>query len=243
VETKNYGEIAKQYARDVVSGKQPACKWIRLQCERFLDELKQQRRKEFPFRFEPRKAARFCAFIECLPHTKGKWARSRETITLEPWQIWIFACAFGWLRKVDGLRRYRVLYVVVPRKNGKSIIAAGAGLYMFCMDGEPGAEVYAGATNEGQAWEVFRPARLMALRSPQLTSALGVEVNAKSLVRHGDQSRFETIIGDPGDGQSPSCSIHDEYHEHDDDSQVETMITGHGRARAADADHHHDRGR
>lgn len=228
METKDYAAIAKQYARDVVSGKQPACKWIRLQCERFLDELKEQRRKEFPFRFEPRKVARFCAFIECLPHTKGKWARSRETIRLEPWQVWIFANAFGWLRKADGLRRYRVLYVVVPRKNGKSIIAAGAGLYMFCMDGEAGAEVYAGATNEDQAWEVFRPARLMALRSPQLISALGIEVNAKSLVRHGDQSRFETIIGDPGDGQSPSCSIHDEYHEHRDDAQVETMITGMG---------------
>lgn len=228
METRDYAAIAQQYARDVVSGKQPACKWIRLQCERFLDELKQQRRKEFPFRFEPRKVARFCAFIECLPHTKGKWARSRETIRLEPWQVWIFANAFGWLRKADGLRRYRVLYVIVPRKNGKSIIAAGAGLYMFCMDGEAGAEVYAGATNENQAWEVFRPARLMALRSPQLTSALGVEVNAKSLVRHADQSRFETIIGDPGDGQSPSCSIHDEYHEHDDDGQVETMITGMG---------------
>jgi phage terminase large subunit-like protein len=152
----------------------------------------------------------------------------RTPIELEPWQVWIFACAFGWLRKADGLRRYRVLYVVVPRKNGKSIIAAGAGLYMFCMDGEPGAEVYSGATSEYQAWEVFRPARLMALRSPKLTSALGIEVNAKSLVRHADQSRFETITGDPGDGQSPSCSIHDEYHEHDDDSQVETMITGMG---------------
>ncbi|MEE4153436.1 MAG: terminase TerL endonuclease subunit [Erythrobacter sp.] len=228
METRDYAGIAKQYARDVVSGKQPACKWVRLQCARFLDELKGQRAKDFPFRFEPKKAAKFCAFIECLPHTKGKWARTKETIRLEPWQIWIFACAFGWLRKADGLRRYRVLYVVVPRKNGKSIIAAGAGLYMFCLDGEPGAEVYAGATNEAQAWEVFRPARLMALRSPQLTSALGVEVNAKSLVRHGDQSRFETIVGDPGDGQSPSCSIHDEYHEHADDSQVETMITGMG---------------
>lgn len=228
MEIKDYAAIATQYARDVVSGKQPACKWIRLQCERFLDELKQQRRKEFPFRFEPRKVARFCAFIECLPHTKGKWARSTPSITLEPWQVWIFANAFGWLRKADGLRRYRVLYVVVPRKNGKSIIAAGAGLYMFCMDGEHGAEVYSGATTEEQAWEVFRPARLMALRSPQLTSALGIEVNAKSLVRHGDQSRFETITGDPGDGQSPSCSIHDEYHEHDDDAQIETMITGMG---------------
>jgi phage terminase large subunit-like protein len=53
-------------------------------------------------------------------------------------------------------------------------------------------------------------------------------VNARSLVRIDDDSKFETITGDPGDGQSPSCSIHDEYHEHADDGQVDTMQTGMG---------------
>lgn len=228
METKNYAAIAEQYARDVAGGAIPACKSIRLQCERFLAELTRQSDQDFPFTFDPKKVTKICAFIECLPHTKGKWARSKETLILQPWQIWIFACAFGWLRKADGLRRYRVLYVVVPRKNGKSVIAAGVGLYMFCLDGEHGAEVYSGATNETQAWEVFRPARLMVMRTPALQSMLGIEVNAKSLVRHADGSRFETIIGDPGDGQSPSCSIHDEYHEHHDDGQVDTMRTGMG---------------
>jgi hypothetical protein len=56
----------------------------------------------------------------------------------------------------------------------------------------------------------------------------GVDVNARSLVRVDDESKFETITGDPGDGQSPSCSIHDEYHEHADDGQVDTMQTGMG---------------
>lgn len=228
METKDYAAIAQQYARDVVSGRQPACKWIRLQCERFLDELKQQRRKEFPFRFEPRKAARFCAFIECLPHIKGPNARARESIVLEPWQVWIFANVFGWLRKSNGTRRYRRLFLVVPRKNGKSIIASGAGLYMFCMDGEPGAEVYAGCTSENKAKLAFEPAQKMVQRLPQLQSALGIEVLAKAMVRHADGSKFETIISNPGDGQSPSCSIHDEYHEHDDDRQVESMWLGMG---------------
>jgi phage terminase large subunit-like protein len=163
-----------------------------------------------------------------LPHTKGKWARSKDTIRLEPWQIWILCCTFGWLRKASGLRRFRVLFVVVPRKNGKSALSAGIGLYMLCADGEFGAEVYSGATNEKQAWEVFGPARLMAMRTPALCAKFGVEVNARSLVRVDDESKFETITGDPGDGQSPSCSIHDEYHEHADDGQVDTMQTGMG---------------
>jgi phage terminase large subunit-like protein len=181
-----------------------------------------------PVSVRRREGERVCRFIEKLPHTKGKWARAKETIRLEPWQIWILCCTFGWLRKTTGLRRFRVLFVVVPRKNGKSALSAGIGLYMLCADGEFGAEVYSGATNEKQAWEVFKPARLMAMRTPALCAKFGVEVNARSLVRIDDESKFETITGDPGDGQSPSCSIHDEYHEHADDGQVDTMQTGMG---------------
>jgi phage terminase large subunit-like protein len=231
VEARNYAAIARQYASDVAKGKIPACKSIRLQCQRFLDDLKAQRGKDFPYRFDEDKAARPCRFIERLPHSKGKWARSKETLRLEPWQVWIIAATFGWLHKSGtraGLRRFRRLFVVVPRKNGKSALSAGIGLYMFCADGEFGAEVYSGATNEKQAWEVFKPAQLMASRTPALLKRFGITVNAKNLMRVDDASKFETIIGDPGDGQSPSCSIHDEYHEHADDGQVDTMQTGMG---------------
>ena len=225
---RDYVGIAKQYARDVGTGKILAGKTIRLQCERFLAELKQQRKRDFPFRLDPEKAFRVCKFIELLPHTKGKWAREKRTLILEPWQIWLLVVTFGWLRKSDKLRRFRVLTVVVPRKNGKSALAAGIGLYMFCADGEHGAEVYSGATNEKQAWEVFGPARLMVKKRPDLAKHAGLSVNARNLVRYGDNSKFETIVGDPGDGQSPSCSLHDEYHEHSDDKQVDTMQTGMG---------------
>lgn len=228
MEERDYAAIARRYADDVDRGRIPAGKSIRLQCRRFLDELKRQKDKDFPFRFDTDKAARVCRFIERLPHSKGKWARAKETLRLEPWQVWILACTFGWLRKRDGLRRFRVLFVVVPRKNGKSALSAGIGLYMFCADGEFGAEVYSGATNEKQAWEVFGPARLMAQRTPPLLRRFGIEVAAKALAIPGDGSKFETIIGDPGDGQSPSCSIHDEYHEHADDRQIDTMRTGMG---------------
>lgn len=231
MEVRDYPAIAEGYARDVTRGKIPACQSIRLQCQRFLDELKASRKRAFPYRFDRDKASRACRFIERLPHSKGKWARKKETIRLEPWQVWILACTFGWLHKTGeraGTRRFRVLFVAVPRKNGKSALSAGIGLYMLCADGEFGAEVYSGATNEKQAWEVFKPAKLMAMRTPALLARFGVKVNANSLVRVDDESKFETIVGDPGDGQSPSCSIHDEYHEHADDGQVDTMQTGMG---------------
>lgn len=225
---RDFAAVAEGYARDVTAKRIPACRWVRLACKRHLDDLKKQRRRDFPFRFDEAKAARPCKFIELLPHTKGRWARTKETIRLEPWQVFIICCVFGWLRKGDGLRRFRKLFLVVPRKNGKSIIAAGVGLFMLLADGEFGAEVYSGATNEKQAWEVFRPARLMVERTPALQSHYGVAVNAKTINVLGDESRFETLIGNPGDGQSPSCAIHDEYHEHQDDGQVDTMETGMG---------------
>lgn len=221
-------DAALAWAKGVVGRKIPACKWIRLACKRHLDDLKKSKQKDFAYRFDPVKAEKPCKFIELLPHTKGEWARKKETVRLEAWQCFKTICIFGWVRKDDGLRRFRRVLILEPRKNAKSTWAAGIGLYMLVADGEHGAEVYSGATTEKQAWEVFRPARLMALRTPALQSAFGLTVTASNLHVLADGSRFEPMIGNPGDGASPSCSIVDEYHEHDTDNMVETMETGMG---------------
>ncbi len=219
---------ANGYARAVARGRVPACHWVRQACRRHLDDLKAARTKTFPYRFDAAAAETVCRFITLLPHTKGRWARQRETIALEPWQAFLTCAVFGWKRKRDGLRRFRRVLLLIPRKNGKSLLAAAWGLYLFCADEEFGAEVYSGATTEKQAWEVFRPARLMAQRTPALTAHYGIEITAESLHRLADGSRFQPIIGDPPDGASPSAAIHDEYHEHADDRQVDTMETGMG---------------
>jgi len=99
---------------------------------------------------------------------------------------------------------------------------------MFAADGEFGAEVYSGATTEKQALEVFRPARLTCKRTPALAEAFGVTINASNLVKHDDGSRFEPLVGNPGDGASPSCSIIDEFHEHATPALYDTMVTGMG---------------
>jgi phage terminase large subunit-like protein len=132
------------------------------------------------------------------------------------------------VRKSDGLRRYQKAYLSVPRKNGKSALAAAIGLYMLVADHEYGAEVYSGATTEKQSWEVFRPATIMAKRTPGMCKAFGVQVNASNICILSNGSRFEPLIGKPGDGSSPSCAIVDEYHEHKTDELVDTMETGMG---------------
>lgn len=218
---------AQKYARDVVAGRVIACRYVRAACARHLNDVKASKAKSYPYRFDRDLAERVCRFIQLLPHTKGEWARGNKRIELEPWQKFMFAMAFGWIRKKDKTRRFREAYIEVPRKNGKSIIAAGAGLYAFCADGEYGAEVYCGATSEKQAWEVFRPALKMVEKLPDLRKKFSVVPWAKKLERV-DGSVFEPIIGDPGDGSSPSFAIVDEYHEHANSRVYDTMITGMG---------------
>jgi len=225
---EHYLTIARGYAESVADAPDLACNWVRLAARRFLDDLARETEAAFPFRFDRLRAFRTCSFVEAMPHIKGSWAARGERLQLSPWQIWVTASLFGWVRKDTGRRRFRRALILVPRKNGKSAWAAGIGLYMLAADGEHGAEVYAGATSEKQAMEVFRPAQQMALKTPRLVDRFGLDVRATTIVSVETNSRFAPIIGKPGDGASPSCAIVDEYHEHEDDVLVETMRTGMG---------------
>lgn len=212
----------------MLAGRTPACKWVRLACERHRADLARSRSRDYPYKFDPGPAERVCRFVELLPHTKGKWAAQGALMRLEGWQCFILTTVFGWVHKTSGLRRFRSVLLLIPRKNGKSALSAPVGLYMLAADKEHGAEVYAGATSEKQAQEVFRPARQMAQATPELRQHFGIEVSANTIHVLRNGSRMEAMIGKPGDGASPSCAIIDEYHEHDTPEQNDTMLTGMG---------------
>lgn len=220
--------LTDDYACRVVDGEIPAGEFVYLACKRHLSDLKRAKSDDYLYEFSPEKAARVINFVEMLPHTKGKWAQKKESIVLEPWQCFVLGVIYGWVRKSDGMRRFREAYLEVPRKNGKSVIASGVGLFGLIADGEYGAEVYSGATTEKQAWEVFRPARLMAKNLEGFATHFGLEVNASNILRLEDFARFEPLIGNPGDGSSPSLALVDEYHEHKNSDLYDTMLTGMG---------------
>jgi phage terminase large subunit-like protein len=136
----DYCGLALQYANGVVAGEIPACEWVRRACQRQLNDLE---RTAWKWHFDRGRAAQVCAFIERLPHVKGRW--TSRTIVLEPWQCFLLTTIFGWVNEKD-LRRFRKALVVTPRKCGKTVLAAGVGLYLLTMDEEPGAEVYSAAT-------------------------------------------------------------------------------------------------
>lgn len=115
-------------------------------------------------------------FEEYLRHSKGEKAGS--LFLLEDWQKEIVAELLGWLRIDNGMRRYRLAYIEVPRKNGKSTLGAGFGDYLLTADNEPGAEVYSAAADKEQAAIVFREASQMILQCPELNEMCDVQKNA-----------------------------------------------------------------
>ncbi len=233
-----FADIATDYATQVVAGKIISCKWHRLACQRHLKDLQRVGSEGFPYVWNPtllnaagreyRPAERICKFAQLMPHIKGDWAAKGQLIKLEPWQIFILASAFGWVHAKTGKRRFRVVDVIVPRKNAKSTLAAVIGLYLLGPDEEFGAEIYSGATSQDQAMEVFRPALLMARATPRFCQQYGVSTNASNLAIVEKNSKFEPVIGKPGDGASPSLAIVDEYHEHQTSELYDTMQTGMG---------------
>jgi phage terminase large subunit-like protein len=230
-------KAAERYVSGVISGKIPACKWVKLACERHRRDLKLSETSKFPYVFDKSKAERPCRFLEKLPHTKGKWAkpdpitRKRQTLILGDWQCFIVASIFGWVKKKTGKRRFRKARIYVPRKNGKSIFGAGIGIYMLVADNEAGAEIYSGATSQKQAMEVFKPAWIMCQNTPDILTRFGITLTGKTEpggILLQDGSKFEPVIGKPGDGSSPHCAISDEFHEHNTADLIETMETGMG---------------
>ena len=211
---KSYPAIARKYARDVLSGKIPACEWVKKACQRQVDDLA---RKDWEYRFDGKKAARVCKFIEMLPHIKGEWALHRETITLQPFQVFILTTVFGWVSRETNLRRFRTAYIEMARKNGKSTFSSGVALYCLVADNEPGAEVYSAATTRDQAKIVWQDGKAMVARSPGLRTAFGVATTAHSVVRTDDPaSRFQALCaeGETLDGLNIHCAIVDELHAH-----------------------------
>ncbi len=225
-----YVNAALAYCQAVVSGDIAACKWVKLACQRQLDDLDREISPDWPWRFDHDKAARPCEFIELLPHIKGKWAKERRLIDLEPWQSFIITTVFGWVHHETGLRRFIEAYEEEPRKNAKSTKGAGILLYMLAADGEHGAECYTAATTRDQARIVFDDARAMAERTPDLRTYLGVAIMQHSLTVAATASKAAPLAaeGSTLDGLNVHFALLDELHAHKTRAVYDVIDTARG---------------
>ena len=181
------------------------------------------------FYFDEAAGRRVVDFIEgYCKHHKGEWAG--RPLLLEESQKKILSIVFGWMRK-DGTRRFRVAYIEIPRKNGKSEISGAVGLYLFIADGEPGAEVYSTATKKEQARIVWGAAEAMVKASPALKKFVQTYKNNLSCERSG--SKFEPLSAESGtmDGLNTHAQIADEAHAHKDRHVYDVVATSMGSRR------------
>lgn len=162
--------------------------------------------------FDEKKADRAVSFFEkYLKHGIGRYAGA--PFLLPPWQAEIIRELFGRV-KDDGTRQYSTCYIEIPKKNGKTELAAGIALYLLTADGEVGAEVYGAANCREQAGIVYRAARRMVQLCPQLKRRCEVVNSTKTIVFGPTDSFYRAISADAGtqDGINPSGVIFDELH-------------------------------
>lgn len=223
-------QAAQNYARLVSTGGIPACKWVRSAVDRQIMNLQRLPGDDWPWVFDEEKAARVCEFIELLPHIKGKWARERRLIELDAWQSFLLTTIFGWVHKDTGLRRFREVYLEVPRKNAKSTLSSGVALYMLTADGEQGAEIYSAATTRDQARIVFDDAKAMAERTPDLRTYLGVAILTHSITVAHTSSKFMPLAAEAStqDGLNVHFACLDELHAHKKRDLYDVIDTARG---------------
>lgn len=218
--------VVSRYIDQVLSGKIPAASWVKKACQRHIDDLRTASARGLYF--DPDAAQFVIDFFSILKHSKGRWAG--QQFKLEPWQQFILWVLFGWMRQ-DGARRFRSSYIEVARKNGKSTLAAGIGLYLLVADGEPGAEIYSVATKMDQAKIIHQEAINMVRKSPSLKKRCGICVNNIHVAR--TQSKFEPLGADAKtlDGLNPSGATVDELHAHPDSSVWDVLRSAVGSRR------------
>lgn len=169
-------------------------------------------------------------FIECLSHTKGKW--SGKPFELIDWQEQIIRDIFGTL-KPNGYRQFNTAYIEIPKKMGKSELAAAVALLLCCGDGEERAEVYGCAADRQQASIVFEVAADMVRMSPALSKRVKILSATKRIVFQPTNSFYQVLSAEAYSkhGFNIHGVVFDELHTQPNRKLFDVMTKGSGDAR------------
>ncbi len=183
------------------------------------------------FHYDKQKADDAIYFISNLKLTKGRWAG--QPFKLLDWQKEeVLKPLFGMVDK-NGMRQYRVCFVFIPKKNGKTPLGAAIGLYLFFADGENGAEVYSAAADRDQASIVFNVASKMVQTNTTLLNNSKIIDSQKRFVRHKTNSVYRALSSEvhTKHGYNPSGVIFDELHAQQNRELWDVLTIGTGAAR------------
>lgn len=223
----------EEYWQWIESNPEKVCKKVYLAYKKLVDDVRNPKTISFfnkltqseethTYVFDIEKANRPIVFIEkYCKQSKGKWAG--KPIKLELWQKAFIQAIYGFVDNKTGLRRYTKAALFVARKQGKSTICSGLGLYMLTKDHEGGAEVYSIASKKEQAKIVWQEAVKMINKSPALKKRARCLVNG--IFYDATDSTFKPLASDSNtlDGLNASCAIADELHAWKDSNLVDVV--------------------
>lgn len=204
---------AYRFAEDVLAGKIISGKKRKQACKRFLDDLEKSGQKDYPWRFDIKKACRPIEFMErFLVPTKGDY----DKMVLQPWQCFVESNLYGWVDKKTGYRRFREGLILVASGNGKSTMVVGNAVYMLTVDGERGAEVYCLANSREQARIIYDECRAQVEASGALSRSL--RTTRDGIYFDPLKGKIQPLASDSKnlDGRNVHLGIFDEIQEYRD---------------------------
>jgi phage terminase large subunit-like protein len=227
---KDYCADARQYVDDVLSGKQVACEWIRLACERSKSDHAKYVGADSPYRFDEKKAARICAFAEKLKVTEDAGnTKAGDFFLLQQYQTWMLCEIFGWVyNDATQYRRFQRAVFMCGRGNGKSAFASIISLFTTFAEKVGGAEGVCCASQREQATLVFSVCKEMLRLSPDITRTLGLKIESKKISQPKSNSRLFALPAkaSSAEGLKPTLATLDELHLQRGRSLYETLGSG-----------------
>jgi phage terminase large subunit-like protein len=169
-------------------------------------------------------------FSSVLTHPDDShFKKAGDPLDLERWQADFVATLFGWKRG-DGSRRYTESFVALPRKNGKSTLAAGIILYSMVADGRTAGQFYTAAETRDQASLIYRMASRMVTQSPLLAKRLKPIASTRTITFQQRGSFMRSIPSEAGPvhGTKPATVIFDEVHTQKNRDLYDALRTGQG---------------
>jgi len=214
-----------RYAQDVVAGKIVACKYVKQACQRYLDDLNNER-----LELRVDRIAHCVRFIRMLRHFSG--VANNSPFILEEWQLFIVANIVGWYWRGTGKRRFNEAYVSIARKNGKTALFAALMIYFLIADGEPDATVLISANSREQATRVdFQMVKGFLQKLDPRGKTVKAQRNQVKVAKTTNMMYVTASDASKLDGYNISACLVDEYHEADTSEVKDVLKTAMGNRR------------
>lgn len=217
-----------KYANDVLSGVEVVGRYVKLACQRHIDDLEKAKLAPFKYEFDLERSLEAIEFFECLVFTDGGPELVGQPVELFSFQDFIVGSIFGWVTKGTGYRRFRKSYIQLSRKNAKSLLNSGMSIKLAGFDNYANAQVYCTATKMKQARIVWEQAKKFIEIEPDLKELFKIKDHDAIIECLLNGGKIMALGRDTGtiDGFDPHGGIVDEYHSHKTNQMVKLLEDG-----------------